>query len=148
MRVVDEEAKSANAKLENLSLEDFYEALCRVALLKALPTDEEIVNAGCADAGDFVLEKKQMNADRKLSDYEAWVVAWHARCAKEPIVKASQPPERCLDHLITLMLRTVKRIAHAGEGGTSGAQQPRRTPDEPLRLLTAREMNFVVKVMV
>ena len=42
MRVIDEKGKDAELKLQNLCIDDFYEALLRVACLKALPTDAEI----------------------------------------------------------------------------------------------------------
>ena len=38
MRVVDDTARKSRPKLESLSLEDFYEALIHVALMKATPT--------------------------------------------------------------------------------------------------------------
>lgn len=44
-RVVDERLKASRIKMENLSLEDFYEALMRVAVVKALPTDDELTEA-------------------------------------------------------------------------------------------------------
>ena len=61
MRVVDDTAKRSKAKLENLSVEDFYEALIHVSLMKAMPTDEEIADAGAEDAGDFLLRMRAEN---------------------------------------------------------------------------------------
>ena len=108
MRVVDEEAKGAAAKLESLSLEDFYEALCRVALLKALPTDDEIDDAGCADAGAFLLGLREEGQ----SDFDDWVEEWNAAHdgGDDPLVKATQPPERCVHHLIMVLVRTIEHM--------------------------------------
>ena len=44
-RVIDERIKGSRVKLTNLSLEDFYEALMRVSVMKALPTDDELTEA-------------------------------------------------------------------------------------------------------
>ena len=46
MRVIDEKGKDAELKLQNLGVHDFYEAILRVACLKALPTDDEIAEVG------------------------------------------------------------------------------------------------------
>lgn len=51
------DGRTANGRLRetHLSFEDFLEALCRLALIKALPSDYECRFHGCADAGDFLL---------------------------------------------------------------------------------------------
>ena len=46
-------------RMHNLSLEDWFEALCRVAVIKALPTDDEVQAASAIDAGDFIPELKE-----------------------------------------------------------------------------------------
>ena len=38
----------------NLPFEGFLEAICRMAMMKALPTDDEIISAGCTNAGTYV----------------------------------------------------------------------------------------------
>ena len=38
----------------NLPFEGFLEALCRLSMLKALPTDAELEETGCSDAGVFM----------------------------------------------------------------------------------------------
>ena len=119
--VVDENGKDAHLKLENLSLEDFYEALCRIACMKALPSDREIDEAGCFDAGDFLLRLR----DEKAED--EWLNMYYAKSPEEvgkrdgdsaangvaDVDRPRQPAHRCLTHLILLILRTVER--HGGE---------------------------------
>ena len=78
MRVVDDTSKHSKLRLENLSLEDFYEALIHVALMKALPTDWEIEEAGMDDAGEFILRMRETNA----SEFRKWSLENAARCAQ------------------------------------------------------------------
>ena len=55
MRVLDEREPKAKAKMQQLSFEDFLEALVHAARLKTLPTEEQVFEAGCEDAGDFLV---------------------------------------------------------------------------------------------
>ena len=105
MAVVNEGQRKSRMKLIHLNFEDFCEALVRVATMKALPFDEEISAAGCADAGEFLLELKQHPALYKafLADHKQ---DWH----REP----RQPAERCLEHLLSYIVRLV-------DMGTKGA---------------------------
>lgn len=110
---VDEECVKHKPKIENLSLEDFYEALCRVAMLKALPTDDEVAEAGFADAGEFLLELQEEPNDH--AEYlEEWELS-HPDPTNAVHIKATQPAARCLSHLMALIIRTVHRLAEAAE---------------------------------
>ena len=80
----------------------WYEAICRVAVCKALPTDDEVEAAGFEDAGAFLLALRE-----SPSDYKQWVDDWN-EAHDSPIVKATQPAIRCLEHLILLIVRTVE----------------------------------------
>jgi len=104
MRCADEEAKSSVLRMHNLSLEDWFEALCRVAVIKALPTDDEVQAASAIDAGDFILELKESPLD-----YDEWAEAWYSTHTT-PMMKATQPAHRCLSHLVLLMVRTIEGI--------------------------------------
>lgn len=44
--------------MRSLSFEDFFEALVHVSLMKALPTDEEVEEAGALDAGVLIRRLK------------------------------------------------------------------------------------------
>ena len=110
MRVIDEEGGNASMlRLENLSKEDWYEAICRVAVAKALPSDDDIAASGAEDAGDFVLQLR-----KSPSDYEAWLEHWY-QAHDAALVKATQPPHRCISHLVMLMVRTVEECGARGE---------------------------------
>ena len=81
------------------------EALCRVAVLKALPTDAEVSAASCRDAGVFLealCERDPIAHEALLSDRR---VGW----GEEP----KQPPERAVAHFLSLVVRRVE----VGAGG-------------------------------
>ena len=124
MRVIDEQGSDAESKMENLSIEDWYEALCRVAVMKALPTDEEIKQTGVEDAGEFMLQLKQSSSWIDIS-YEEWVDNWN-EAHDAPMVKATQPPHRCLTHLILVIVRTIEatlqRLAKANADAAGDLQ--------------------------
>ena len=97
------------------------QALCRLAGIKALPTDAEISQAGCADAGEYV------NTLRETDDEKYQELLSRGRCwGSEP----SQPMDRCAAHLVSIIIRKVEE-----NGGSSGV----RDMD-----LTAAEANFWV----
>ena len=54
MCVCDVSTELGRARDNQLTFEGFLEALCRVAVLKALPSDEEIDEAGCMHAADYM----------------------------------------------------------------------------------------------
>ena len=54
MRVVDEVKR--RVRLTNHHFEDFLESLVRVAVIKPWPSAEEIRQAGCLDAGHFIIK--------------------------------------------------------------------------------------------
>ena len=111
MRVIDEKGKDADLKLLNLTTDDFYEALLRVSCLKALPTDEEIEEAGCTDAGDFMLRLADIE---KLDD---WCLAYYRKHGCEMGKPPPQPIHRCVAHLISLMVRTIEMYADESQAG-------------------------------
>ena len=82
--------------------EGFCEALCRLAVLKALPTDAEIEEAGCQDAGHYMLELKR----RDERAYTGFLHERATRWGDEP----RQPSDRCLGHLITVVIRRIEAI--------------------------------------
>lgn len=106
MRCVDESSDASRRKLVHLSFEDFLEFLVRVSTMKALPTDAEIAAAGCADAGAFILGLQLFDANR----YESFVADHTGRWDKE----LPQPIDRCVDHLIHLIIKTIEASAAAG----------------------------------
>lgn len=87
----------------------------RIAMLRALPSDDEVLDAGFADGGDYMIALKL-----RPSEYTTWLNTWydeHAEPIDErmPLAKATQPPERALDHLLLLMVRSIESVTTAEE---------------------------------
>lgn len=112
IRSCDDYSEASERNLCNLFFEDFLEAIVRVACVMALPTDEEIKEAGAEDGGQFLLWYEAA-APR---EFENFVLQrkqpWH----REP----RQKVWRCLDHFLTYIARLVEtntsREATRGHG--------------------------------
>ena len=87
----------------NLTFEGFLEALCRISVLKALPTDEEITAAGAADAHEYL-------AQLKLNDEEGYKTLLRERRTAWG-VDPSQPTWRCVAHLCAIIVRTMEEAS-------------------------------------
>lgn len=102
MVVVNPASSSGQRNDCNLPFEGFLEALCRLATLKALPIDDEIAAApdNVRDAGSFMqaLEENE-------SSYNRFLNARNQKWGGEP----RQPIERCVDHLIAVIIRGIER---------------------------------------
>ena len=107
MLLAESQGPGGSKKENCLPFEGFLEALCRIAILKALPTDDEIASAGCADAGAYVARLMHSNAAGYKSLLER-KASWGSR--------PSQPAERCLAHLIAIMSWSVKPPVDPDEG--------------------------------
>ncbi len=106
LRSAKDTGVASERKLRNLFFEDFLEALVRIARLIALPTDEELADAGAADAGEYLLA---MRADPKLLArfIEQHKMGWQ----REP----RQATSRCVAHLISYIVHTVEESLLAQE---------------------------------
>lgn len=106
--VGSEDDDATRVKLIHLYFEDFLEALVRLATMKALPLDDEIEKAGFKDAGDFMI-----NLQRYPSVYQKFLADHAQHWDEEPL----QPIGRCVEHLITLIIRTVETGGATSSGG-------------------------------
>jgi len=108
IRSADDLGDRAEIRMRHLFFCDFLEALVRMSMTIALPTDFDIAEAGAADAGELLLamqakqpkafdhflrSHKPQHSDPDGSDWEA---------------HASQPVWRCVEHLVKLLIRTVE----------------------------------------
>lgn len=85
-----------------LPYEGFLEALCRIAALKALPTDDEIAAAGCSDAGSYLVRLQHENSAAYKSLMERKTL-WGGKPSHQPFF-------RCVAHVIAIMIRSVKPV--------------------------------------
>lgn len=82
-----------------LAFEDFLEAMVRVAGLKGLPDDDDIVSGGFRDAGEMMLYLRANDVPR----YERTVLNC-SQWGEEPL----QPIARCVDHLLSIVVRQIE----------------------------------------
>ena len=99
LRCIDEESERGKKRLENLSFQDFLEAIVRCSTMKALPTRTELLLAGAPDAGTFLVNLRS-NPSAYKSFVEERERAWDA-----PL---RQPIERCVESMIALIIRTIE----------------------------------------
>jgi hypothetical protein len=98
MHTVDEQNDKSRSKWTHLSFEDWLEALCRLSVLKALPTDEEIGEAGCDDCGTYMLQLLR-------DDAAAYNKMLTTRDSPWGTVKPTlQPVARCVEHVIHMII--------------------------------------------
>lgn len=105
MMVVDGEKDKGQAKDTHLNFEGFLEALCRLSVLKALPTDVEIAKADMADAGEYLRHLK-------ANDPAAYAHLLKSRGSAWPGEPTLQPMGRCVEHLIRLIIATIAADDH------------------------------------
>ena len=101
-------SEASEMKLRHLSPTDFLEALVRMSIMVALPTDMEIEEAGAQDAGEFLLAMQATQPREYLL-----FLATHRPKHTDPDGSdyedhALQPAERCIHHLVKLLVRTVE----------------------------------------
>ena len=97
MLVVDSWSERGSTRDADVPFEGFLEALCRLAVLKALPTDEQISADLCADAGAYL--QKLLADDETAHDL---LIARNAVAWGEP---PRQPVHRCVAHMLSVVLR-------------------------------------------
>lgn len=84
---------------QNLSFEGFLEALCRIAAVKALPTDEQVAEAGHEDAGSYLAA---LRADSPAA-HEALTLTQGRPWGGTPF----QPVQRGVNQLVHIIMHTV-----------------------------------------
>ena len=96
-------------RLRHLFAADFLEALVRLATMIALPTDEEIEEAGAVDAGDFLIAM-QRSSPVAFKEFQTTHKPKHIwpDCTDWVKSKNQQPVFKCVEHLLKLIVRTVE----------------------------------------
>ena len=98
-------AQRGAIKETHLPFEGFLEALCRVSVLKALPTDHEIDAAGASHAGTHL---ETMRKDDRAG-YEK-LMATRAQPFEEEEPRL-QPLHRCVAHLLEVLFYAIESTA-------------------------------------
>ena len=121
MRTIDEQHDKSRIKMTHLSFEDFLEALCRLARLKAYPTDVEIEKAGVPDAPSYL-------AALAAEDMAAYDLFMRDRSAPwgQPVERDRQPVDRFVEHLCHSLIWQV-------QGGTKRTASDYRVSEGQLK---------------
>ena len=86
-------------KWTHLSFEDFLEALCRVAVLKAFPTAEEIAEVGMPDAPRYLRHlavEHPLAYDRLLRERRS---SWG-----KPSATTHEAVSKCVEHVLHILV--------------------------------------------
>jgi len=112
MAVIDGSTPKGAIKESCLPFECFLEAICRLAVIKALPTDEEIQRLGCVDAGEFMLKLERSEfPDEVMVQFQNFHVDRAVSWGTSP----PQPMHRCVEHTISHILRIVEDETAGGD---------------------------------
>ena len=106
--VIDGRTIAGHRKEGNLPFEGFLEALCRLACMKSLPTEDEIQESGCKDSAEYL--ERLREADRPA--YEALLVERATPWGETP----PQPVEYCVAQLVTIFIREIEKQCGDGPG--------------------------------
>ena len=118
MAVIDARTAKGSSKENNLPFEGFLEALCRLSMLKALPTSAELQETGCSDAGIFLqrlragtLPEEFMDALEASSGSTFSDALGSFQCARGAAwgeTSPVQPMEMCVQHIVACIVRTIE----------------------------------------
>ena len=105
MAVIDGRSRAGEVKESVLPFEGFMEAICRIALLKALPTDDELAESGDAHAGLYLATL----SDGDPGDYSAFIAERACSWGEKPDL--IQPVHRCVEHTIAVFVHRLRETA-------------------------------------
>ena len=121
MSVIDGESEKGAIKESNLTFEGFLEAIARMSVLKAWPTEEDLRASLCADAGVYML--------RVRKDPEKF----HELMLTRNVDWGGTPPLpkwQCVEYMVLTIIRSVEQILGTG---SDDVQQPKLDASEMKR---------------
>ena len=98
MYTIDEDHEKSRIKWTHLSFEDWLEALCRMARMKAFPNQEELDGAGFDDAPSYLNHLFQSDA----AAYDDFLFKRQAEWGRP--AKNEQPIPKLIEHIVTLLI--------------------------------------------
>lgn len=110
MCVADETTERGHFKEICLPFEGFMEALCRIAVLKMMPTEEDFASSGQKDAGAFLSEMYNTNEEAYKDMLRERAPGWGA----EP----TQPMQDCITRLFEVITYAID-LKTGGTGASS-----------------------------
>jgi hypothetical protein len=126
MAVVNNTTSKGQCREANLPFEGFLEALCRVAVMKALPTDEEIARRGHAHAGEYMAWIRSRE-DLKTTFMAERNVEWGEEYTLQPVPRA-------VDHLISMIIYTIEAQIGGDNGKLTGPEVIRWAKGQNLKM--------------
>ena len=110
VRAMSDRSNRSEMRLRHLQLKDFMEALVRLSVMVALPTDEDIDQMGFSDAATYVQTMQEDSAqwDNMLAERAQ---KWH----REP----RQKVWRCAHHLLNIIIHLVEDNSSRQAAGSS-----------------------------
>jgi hypothetical protein len=97
MQTVNEQDAISRVKMTHASFEDFLEMLCRLAVIKAFPTDAEVTASHCPDAASFLLKQAAVDPAEDEAFRKERCVPW----GWLPTGEHAVPVHRKVDMLVT-----------------------------------------------
>ena len=119
MCVIDELTVAGRMRDSHLPFEGFLEAIVRLSVLKVLPTDQEIEEYGCTDAGEYYTKLRTNNEEayqKLISDPERNPL-WGER--------PRQPVGRCVAHVCAMLVHSLRTQLGGGSSELSEAEANR-----------------------
>ena len=126
MAVADEQTERGHFKELCLPFEGFMEALCRLAALKMLPTEQEMKDAGHTDAGSFFFNMRKTDEE----GYKRLLLERAPGWGAEP----EQPMNVCITRLFEIIVFAIDMKT----GGTGLASQDLNMAAHNMMLQKAR----------
>ena len=118
IRGIRDNSQASLIKLRNLYFEDFMEAIIRLSMVVALPTDEDLSELGVTDAGEYLISL----AKDSPSFYREYVKTRKGSWFGPP----KQPIWRCIDHLILYCERLIEANSRGDKDLTVSEQEVRQ----------------------
>lgn len=118
IRKMDDSSTESENRLRHLDYVGFLEAFTRLSLQCALPTDTEIAEVGAKDAGEFLISMQRLEPRIYKRFCETHKPDQNGSPKGGRLT--AQPVERCVEHLLMLVIRTIESHTSAKDDLSKG----------------------------